>query len=110
MSAAQVHAVLRRAVGALQAEVQAVTSVAPINAWAAKVTNGMITQAVPPNTEFNMIITNAVYFKGLWEYGFDKAATRKRDFYALTSSGANKVRFGLDDSNTQMGPPWPVHA
>lgn len=73
------------------AEVQAVTSVAPINAWAAKVTNGMITQAVPPNTEFNMIITNAVYFKGLWEYGFDKAATRKRDFYALTSSGANKV-------------------
>jgi serpin B len=73
------------------AEVQAVTSVAPINAWAAKVTNGMITQAVPPNTEFNMIITNAVYFKGLWEYGFDKTATRKRDFNALTSSGASKV-------------------
>jgi serine protease inhibitor len=47
-----------------QAEVQAVSSVAPINAWAAKVTNGMISQAVPPNTEFNCIITNAVYFKG----------------------------------------------
>lgn len=73
------------------AEVQAVSSVAPINAWAAKVTNGMISQAVPPNTEFNCIITNAVYFKGLWEYAFDKQSTQKRDFKALTSSGASKV-------------------
>lgn len=40
------------------------SSVAPINAWASRVTNGMITQAVPPNTEFNCIITNAVYYKG----------------------------------------------
>lgn len=47
-----------------QAEVQSVKSVVPINAWAARVTNGMITQAVPPNTEFNCVITNAVYFKG----------------------------------------------
>lgn len=42
-----------------QAPVQAVRSVDPINAWAADVTRGMITQAVPPNTPFNMIATNA---------------------------------------------------
>lgn len=58
-------------------------------------TNGLITQAVPPETEFNMIVTNAVYFKGLWEYGFDKSLTRKRDFSALTTDGSTKVRSSL---------------
>jgi serine protease inhibitor len=74
----------------LQAEVQAVSSAAPINAWAARVTNGLITKAVPPDVEFNMIITNAVYFKGLWEYAFDKAATRKRPFSALASDRSSR--------------------
>lgn len=67
------------------------TSVAPINAWADKVTNGMIKQVVPPGLPFNMIITNAVYFKGMWEYAFEKDATRKQDFNAVTSSGERKV-------------------
>lgn len=73
------------------AEVQSVSSVAPINAWAEKVTNGMIKQVVPPGLPFNMIITNAVYFKGLWEYAFDKTSTRKQNFNAVTSSGERKV-------------------
>lgn len=66
--------------------------VAPINAWAGKVTNGMIKQVVPPGLPFNMIITNAVYFKGMWEYAFDKTATRKQEFNAVNSSGERKVR------------------
>lgn len=70
---------------------QSVSSAAPINAWAAKATNGLITQAVPANLDFNTLITNAVYFKGQWEYAFDKTLTKKRDFTAATSSGASKV-------------------
>jgi hypothetical protein len=83
----------------VQAEVQSVPSVAPINAWADKVTNGMIKQVVPPGLPFNLIITNAVYFKGMWEYAFEKSATRKQDFNAVTSSGERKVWRGMQ---------WPV--
>lgn len=75
----------------------------PCACRAAKVTNGLITQAVPPNTEFNMIVTNAVYFKGLWEYGFDKSLTRRRDFTALTSDGSSKVRSQSDKHGACAG-------
>jgi hypothetical protein len=90
----------------VQAEVQSVSSVAPINAWAEKVTNGMIKQVVPPGLPFNMIITNAVYFKGLWEYAFDKTSTRKQNFNAVTSSGERKVRQPMQWEPACMG--WHV--
>jgi hypothetical protein len=57
-----------------------VPNVAPINAWAAKVTKGLITQPIPPRTPFNMVITNAVYFKGDWLYAFEKTATSPKPF------------------------------
>jgi serpin B len=60
--------------------------VAPINAWAAKVTKGLIIQAIPPGTEFNMVITNAVYFKGQWLYAFDKATTTQQPFTTLANT------------------------
>jgi serine protease inhibitor len=47
-----------------QAEVHEVESTDPINAWAARVTKGLITTAVPPGTAFDLVLTNAVYFKG----------------------------------------------
>lgn len=61
-------------------------TVDPINAWAAEVTNGLIKKAVPPGTKFDVILTNAVYFKGLWEFKFDKAITRRGDFQLSGSS------------------------
>jgi serpin B len=63
-----------------------VSSVAPINAWAAKVTKGLITQPIPPGTPFNMVITNAVYFKGDWLYAFDKKATTQQSFTTLANT------------------------
>jgi serine protease inhibitor len=48
----------------LQAEVQEVANADPINEWAARVTKGLITTAVPPGTAFDLVLTNAVYFKG----------------------------------------------
>jgi hypothetical protein len=70
--------------------VQAVSSVAPINAWAANVTNGLVKDVVPRGTQFGMIVANAVVFKGLWMYAFEKAATRKQSF----TTGASKAGGG----------------
>jgi serine protease inhibitor len=47
----------------LQAPVTAVTSATPINDWASKATRGLIKTAVPSNSKFKAVITNAVYFK-----------------------------------------------
>lgn len=50
-------------VGQSQAEAQQADSVDVINEWAARVTKGLIKMAVPPGTPFDMVLTNAVYFK-----------------------------------------------
>ncbi|WIA34200.1 hypothetical protein OEZ86_012556 [Tetradesmus obliquus] len=63
-----------------KAEVRDVASVDPINAWAAAATKGLISVAVPPGTDFDLVLTNAVYFKGLWEYAFKKEATSRQAF------------------------------
>ncbi|WIA14035.1 hypothetical protein OEZ85_002593 [Tetradesmus obliquus] len=63
-----------------KAEVREVASVDPINAWAAAATKGLINVAVPPGTDFDLVLTNAVYFKGLWEYAFKKEATSRQAF------------------------------
>lgn len=63
-----------------KAEVREVASVDPINSWAAAATKGLISVAVPPGTDFDLVLTNAVYFKGLWEYAFKKEATSRQAF------------------------------
>lgn len=75
-----------------QAEAASVKDVTPINAWAAKATNYLIPEVLPPGFEFNMALTNAVYFKGMWEYAFDKSKTQLKQFKALGKDGSNKVR------------------
>lgn len=65
--------------------------VEPINAWAARVTKGLITTAVPPGTPFDVVLTNAVYFKGLWELPFDKAATQDLPFRLSGSAAGSSV-------------------
>ena len=68
------------------AEVFAAQSVGPINAWVAKKTRDKIDemlQTLDPNSV--CVLLNAIYFKGLWAYPFDKAETRPGAFY--TSEG-----------------------
>lgn len=72
-----------------QAEVAAVDSADPINAWAAQQTRGLITVAVPPDSPFDLVLTNALYFKGLWQHAFDKAATLSQPF---TLAGGRQVQ------------------
>jgi len=44
--------------------VEQADSVDVINAWAADATKGLINEAIPPGTPFDLVLTNAVYFKG----------------------------------------------
>jgi serpin B len=68
-----------------QAKVEQADSVDVINAWAAEATKGLIKEAIPPGTPFDLVLTNAVYFKGLWDFPFDKADTFDGPF--ITSTG-----------------------
>ncbi len=73
-----------------------------INGWADKNTNGKIPSAVSPDTFgpcvppswdcTRMVLTNAIYFKGLWaeDHNFDEADTRD-DYFVLADGGEVKV-------------------
>ncbi|KAF8066248.1 SS4 [Scenedesmus sp. PABB004] len=63
-----------------EAEVAEAQSTDIINAWAERVTKGLIKVAVPPGTKFDLVLTNAVYFKGLWAHAFKKEATSTQPF------------------------------
>jgi len=69
-----------------QAPVKPATSVAEINAWASQATKGLITQVMAPGTPFDMVLTNAVYFKGSWVHPFKKESTMPQSF--TTDKGA----------------------
>ncbi|MBN2565208.1 MAG: serpin family protein [Candidatus Eisenbacteria bacterium] len=59
-----------------------------INGWAEKETRGKITDLIPPggiDPSTTLVLTNAVYFKGLWEHKFEKANTRDEVFHGERS-------------------------
>jgi serine protease inhibitor len=61
---------------------------ADVNRWASQATKGLVDQAVAPGTPFDLLLANAVYFKGQWERSFDKSQTESAaDFSALTTNG-----------------------
>ena len=56
-----------------------------INAWADKQTAGKIKQVIDPSLikpDLRFIVTNAVYFKGLWAEPFKKEGTKTAPFFA----------------------------
>jgi serine protease inhibitor len=54
-----------------------------INAWASEETQGKIDQIVtsPLDPALRVLLANAVYFHGAWEYQFDTNYTTNREFY-----------------------------
>ncbi len=55
-----------------------------INKWVEQKTNNKIKDLLPPgsvNTMTRLIITNAIYFKGIWVKQFDKKLTMEEDFW-----------------------------
>jgi serpin B len=54
-----------------------------INSWVEEKTNNKIKDLIPRgviNSLTRLVLTNAVYFKGTWEWEFDKSDTRESDF------------------------------
>lgn len=51
-----------------------------VNKWAATATRGLITEAIPPGSEFDAVLANALHFKGKWEHAFEKARTHAAPF------------------------------
>lgn len=57
-------------------------SVATINGWVAKSTNGRIKSIISQlSPDDIMILINAIYFKGTWTEQFDKGLTYEQDFH-----------------------------
>ena len=59
-------------------------SAAEINQWANQTTNGRIPTIITPdklNKYTRLIITNAIYFKGLWLREFNENSTQDDDFF-----------------------------
>ncbi len=55
-----------------------------INAWCEKKTNGRIENLIPAGgvtAATELVLTNAVWFKGQWETEFDKTRTKEQDFF-----------------------------
>lgn len=64
-----------------------------INKWVESNTNNRIKDLIPPGAltiDTRLVLTNAVFFKGDWEYQFKKSKTKKEDF-ALETNDKVKV-------------------
>lgn len=60
-----------------------------VNHWCVENTNGKISRIIDPRNvgpHLRMILLNAIYFKGDWQYKFSKAATKPKSFYTRTTS------------------------
>jgi serpin B len=57
-----------------------------INQWVGEQTNGKIGQIIPTGLlqdKIRFVLTNAIYFKGTWQYRFSKELTREAPFHDL---------------------------
>lgn len=60
-----------------------------INAYVANHTNNLITDLIQPSMlspDTKLILVNAVYFKSVWQFPFNKRATAKNAFYTTARS------------------------
>ena len=60
-----------------------------INAWVSEKTQGKIEELLPPGSvcpDTQLVLTDAIYFQGAWEYAFDSWRTREGPFHLLDGS------------------------
>ncbi len=60
-----------------------------INSWVSEKTRGKIEDLLPPGSIdplTTLVLTNAIYFAGTWQYQFDPELTRGKPFYLLDGS------------------------
>lgn len=71
------------------AKLAALESAETVNAWVNEKTRGKIPTILRPENitpQTILVLVNAIYFKGLWEKPFPKAATAPQPFYLLDGS------------------------
>ncbi|XP_053978733.1 serine protease inhibitor 88Ea-like isoform X1 [Hylaeus volcanicus] len=62
-----------------------------INDWVSNMTKGNIRDILPPNSiqeNTDLVLANAVYFKGFWQSQFDPAESKKDLFYSSASQNS----------------------
>ncbi|KIZ00197.1 flagellar associated protein, protease inhibitor-like protein [Monoraphidium neglectum] len=77
---------------AFQATAATANSVSDINAWAKNVTQGLIPELLAPGTPFDVVLADALYFKGKWRTRFEERATRPWTF--TTAKGVKQQARG----------------
>ena len=69
-----------------------------INSWVESRTGNRIKNLISQiSSDTQLLITNAVYFKGMWDESFDKNMTQERNF---TTSDGRIIRIPMMDSHT----------
>jgi serpin B len=66
-----------------------------INQWVSDQTNGKIGQIIAPgllHDKIRFVLTNAIYFKGTWQYRFAKELTREAPFHDLRN---REIKVGM---------------
>jgi serpin B len=63
-----------------------------MNDWVANYTNDKITDMFPAGSvrpETSLVLVNAIYFKGLWQFPFDRSRTEQRSFQLTPKASYN---------------------
>lgn len=93
--------------GLWQVDFQTAAATAAINDWASQQTNGKITQLFPPGPlgpSVSLILANAIYFKGAWQYPFDPSMTPESFVTATGSTVHPQFMFSSNENPSSM--PW----
>ncbi|KAK1615212.1 hypothetical protein QYE76_020729 [Lolium multiflorum] len=75
-----------------------------INAWVRASTNNLITEIIDPSQlcpQTDLVLANAIYFKGKWSQPFDEEYTEDGKFHRLDGSTV-EVPFMQDDSRQRI--------
>jgi len=76
-----------------------------INAFIEEKTNNRIKDLIPAgflNPMTKLVLTNAIYFKGTWEWEFDKANTSERDFYITSTNSVKTPMMSMDPEKAKF--------
>ena len=76
-----------------------------INNWTEKQTNNKIKDIIPKGVFDNLtrlVLTNAIYFKGVWDVQFDKKDTKKENFKTISGQTVKIPMMKLTDSGEEF--------
>jgi serpin B len=70
------------------------------DAWVSRKTHGKITEIVEKLDRNDIaVLLNAVYFKGIWHWKFDKKLTEPKDFHLASGKTVQRPRMAMGDDD-----------